>query len=168
MAKSGKTRKLWKAKRTLRENLHRQLPSIAAEYFQAGRQAMAPGTSWEAMHAFRLQTKRFRYTLETFRDAYGPALDVRIELLKKLQTFLGDINDCVVTSEMLVPIAGMEAVREDLARRAESKTGRLRAFWTAVFDAPGQGALWTRYLGRFACRVRRQPRTRRLPAPAQA
>lgn len=157
MGKKKKTKKRWKAKRTLQENLHRRLPALAEAYFEAGREAMAPGTSWEAMHAFRLQTKRFRYTLEMFREAYGPAMDRRIEALKKVQTLLGDINDCIVTSGMLTDRDGMESVREKLALRAEEKTGKLRSHWQKGFDAPGQSALWTKYLGHYACRSRKQP-----------
>ena len=51
------------------------------------------------MHKFRLRTKRFRYTLEMFKDLYGPGMLKRIESLKQVQTYLGDINDCIVTSE---------------------------------------------------------------------
>ena len=164
---SKKKKKSWKAKRSLQENLHRQLPTVATEYFHEGRIALAPGATWDVMHTFRLHTKRFRYTLELFREAYGPALDRRVELLKKLQTFLGDMNDCIVTSSMLVTVPGMEAVRESLSRKAELKADKLRAFWANVFDAPGQERLWAGYLGRYACRPPRQPRTRRLTAPEE-
>jgi CHAD domain-containing protein len=158
--------KIWKPDRTLKDNLQRHLPAAAAEYFDAGRSAMAPLTTWEDMHAFRLQTKRFRYTLEVFRDAYGPAQETRIDSLRKLQTFLGDINDCVVTSSMLADAPGTEAAREALARKANAKTEKLRKFWGSQFDAPRQLELWTAYLARYACRPKRPPRSRRLSAPA--
>src|SRR5688572_5291063 len=127
---------------------------------------MTPETSWEEMHTFRLQTKRFRYTLEVFSDAYGPALESRIASLRKLQTLLGDINDCVVTSSLLGDDPGTEAARATLARKAAAKREKLRRFWIGAFDAPRQLTLWTAYLGRYACRPKRLPRTRRLPAPA--
>jgi CHAD domain-containing protein len=151
--------KIWKRDRTLKDNLQRYLPAAAAEYFDAGRSAMAPLTTWEDMHAFRLQTKRFRYTLEAFREAYGPALETRIDSLRKLQTFLGDINDCVVTSSMLADAPGTEAAREALARKAAAKTEKLRRFWRSKFDAPRQLALWKAYLGRYACRPKRRAQT---------
>lgn len=147
-------KKIWKNKRTLRENLQSYLPAATAEFFSAGREALAPGVSWEQMHAFRLQTKRFRYSLETFRDAYGPALERRIESLRKVQTLLGDINDCIVTSSMLENDPAMETVRGSLADRADRKTSSLRRFWKASFDAPGQCEQWQRYLAHYACRSR--------------
>jgi CHAD domain-containing protein len=160
-----RVKKIWKLDRTLKDNLQRYLPLAVTEYFDAGRLAMAPHTTWEDMHAFRLQTKRFRYTLEVFRDAYGPALETRIDSLRKVQTFLGEINDCVVTSSMLAEVPGTEGVREALARRAAAKTEKLRRFWTRTLDASRQLELWKAYLGRYACRPKRQPRTRRLAAP---
>ena len=158
-------KRLWKDKLTLRDNLRRRMPKMAKQYFEEGRQALAPGSSWEEMHEFRLRTKRFRYTLETFRDLYGPGMDLRIESLKKVQTYLGDINDCIVTSGILEPLEGMEPVRQDLARRAEEKTAKLREFWAESFDAEGAERRWTMYLVRYACRPAATPANRLLPAP---
>ena len=62
-------KKLWKDSLTLRENLQRRMPKLARQYFDEGREALAPGTDWTEMHQFRLQTKRFRYTLEIFQGA---------------------------------------------------------------------------------------------------
>ena len=159
-------KKLWKRSLTIRDNLRRRLPSMATDYFDAGRTALAPGKTWDEMHQFRLATKRFRYTLEICRPAYGPALDLRIKLLREIQTLLGDINDCVVTAGMVAADAGTEEVREKLAARAEDKTKKLRKYWAAQFDAPGERERWARYLLSYACRTVRAPRTRRLTAPA--
>ena len=120
MTKSRKKKKkLWKGKQSLGENLRRRLPELARDYFAAGRVALAPGTTWDEMHQFRLATKRFRYTLESFRDAYGLGLNARIEKLRGVQTFLGDINDLVVTSAM---IADQPEVVSALGTKAEVKT----------------------------------------------
>jgi CHAD domain-containing protein len=159
--------KQWKRKLELRDNLQRRLPVLASEYFLLGRDALAADSSWEQMHAFRLLTKRFRYTMEIFQQAYGPGLQTRIESLRSIQTQLGDINDCIVTSGMLESVAGAEAVRESLAAKAEKRTEKLRRYWTSRFDAPGECERWVRYLGVYACRPKPLPRTRRLPAPAQ-
>jgi CHAD domain-containing protein len=159
-------KKLWKRSRTVRDNLRKRLPKMAAEYFAAGRLALAPGKTWEEMHQFRLATKRFRYMLEIFRPAYGPALDSRIQSLRNLQTLLGDINDCVVTSGMMESIPATGDLKDKLAMRAEVKTRKLRAYWDTRFDAPGQQVRWTRYLLGWACRIAppRRPKTR--PAAA--
>jgi CHAD domain-containing protein len=149
-------KKIWKRKHSLAENVRLHLPEASTKYFLAGRAAMAPEVTWEAMHAFRLETKRFRYTLEVFRDAYGPMMEKRIESLRKVQTFLGDINDCVVTSSMLANAQDGEKVREALRLKAESKTATLRKFWARTFDAPGESERWRTYLARYACRTRRR------------
>jgi CHAD domain-containing protein len=146
---------LWGAKLGLgglREHLRRQLPKVTRRYFKEGREALAPGATWEAMHAFRLRTKRYRYTLETFRDFYGPGIEKRIEALRKIQTYLGDINDCIVTTTMLESIPGTEDTRAKLAERAAEKTAKLREYWAENFDKPGGELLWTRYLVTYACR----------------
>jgi CHAD domain-containing protein len=156
--------KQWKRKQNLRDNVQRRLPVLAAEYFAAGRAGLAEGTTWDQMHQFRLATKRFRYTLEIFRPAYGPGLEARLALLKSIQTHLGDINDLVVTSAMLASVAGAEGTRERLAEKAGKRTATLRKYWTTKFDAPGQYERWIRYLGVYACRPKPLPRTRRLPA----
>jgi CHAD domain-containing protein len=157
--------KHWKPKGTLRDNLKRRLPLLAEEYFTAGRTALAEDSTWEQMHRFRLLTKRFRYTLEIFQAAYGPGLATRIETLRSIQTQLGDINDCIVTSAMLESVAGSDRMREKLGGKAEKRTEKLRSFWMKRFDAPGQQEGWIRYLSTYACRRKPLPRTRRLPAP---
>jgi CHAD domain-containing protein len=155
-------KKLWKNSKTLKLNLQKQLPELTAEYFEAGRIALAAGTSWHDMHQFRLATKRFRYTLETFSAAYGPGLQARIAALKQIQTFLGDINDCIVTGNILEPFPDTADLRATLAEKADSKTRKLRSYWLREFDAAGQQQHWIRYLRGYACR--RLPS--RKPPPA--
>jgi CHAD domain-containing protein len=142
----------WKDDKPLRENLQRRLPKIAAQYFRKGRKAMRRGTSWEDMHEFRLATKRLRYTLELFRTLYGPGLERRLDELKRVQTLLGEVNDCVLTDEMLEAISGTDAIRAKLALRAKNKTNKMRRYWEETFDAPGAEQSWTRYLAVYAAR----------------
>jgi CHAD domain-containing protein len=158
-------KKLWKRSLTIRDNLRRRIPRMAADYFASGRVALAPGKTWDEMHRFRLETKRFRYMLELFRPAYGPALDSRIESLRQIQTLLGDINDCIVTSGMLAADPETNAVRDKLAGRAAARAEKLRRYWIARFDAPGERERWMRYLTQYVCRARPLPRSRRLPPP---
>ena len=157
-------KKLWKDSLDLRENLRKRMPKLAAAYFAEGREALKPGRKWEEMHAFRLRTKRFRYTLEMFREAYGPAMEGRIEALKQVQTFLGEINDAIVTSEMLSEIDGTKQIRDRLGRDADEKTAQVHEYWATVFDAPGAERRWIQYLVNFACRPVPVPRTRRISA----
>lgn len=146
-------KKLWKETLNLQGNLQRRMPKLARQYFEEGREALTPGTSWEQMHAFRLRTKRFRYTLETFRDLYGPAIESRIESLRKVQTYLGDINDCIVTSELIEGHPDAARIQKKLSHKAETLTKKLRDYWSETFDASGAEQRFTRYLVAYACRV---------------
>jgi CHAD domain-containing protein len=152
-------KKLWKNNLTLQQNVRKRLPKLARRYLEEGRDALAPGTAWKQMHKFRLHTKRFRYTLETFQELYGPGLLKRVDSLKKVQTYLGDINDCIVTSEMLKDMEGMDDVRAKLEKKADEKMDKLREFWADTFDAEGAESLWTRYLVIYACRPSRVNRS---------
>ncbi|MBC8164988.1 MAG: CHAD domain-containing protein [Bryobacteraceae bacterium] len=158
----------WKPKRTLRENLRARLPELAKEYFAAGSLALTPGTSWDEMHQFRLSTKRFRYTLEIFRPAYGPGLAQRIESLKQVQGFLGNINDCIVTANILDTLPGTDPLKAKLAAKADRITKQLRLFWAEQFAALGKLPNWRAYLMRYACQPRRATRKRIASAPAHA
>ena len=153
-------KKLWKESLKLQDNLRLQMPKLTVEYFAEGRRATSAGTTWEDMHAFRLSTKRFRYTLELFREAYGPALERRIDALKKIQDFLGDMNDAIVTSAIIE----VEAIRAQLHKQADTKATKLRKYWTETFDKAGDERRWTSYLVNYACRPATVPRTRRITA----
>ncbi len=52
-------------------------------------------------HALRIDLKRFRYTLEFFRDVLGPPAADAIEALKVLQDVLGDLQDARVAVDHL-------------------------------------------------------------------
>lgn len=160
--------KQWKGKRAVGENLRKRMPELTEDYFSAGAVALEPGKTWEEMHQFRLLTKRFRYTLEIFRPAYGRALEQRIELLRQVQSLLGDINDCVVTSAMLESLPHSEAVRSRLAAKAEKKTASLRVLWATEFGAAGKKAGWQRYLTQYACRTKTAPKNRQVPSVAKS
>jgi CHAD domain-containing protein len=154
-------KKPWKKSRSLRENLRKHMPKLVRRYFAAGNDAMTAGTSWGDMHSFRLKTKRFRYTLEVFSDLYGPAMESRIELLKNVQTYLGDINDSIVTISLLDRVEETEAIRKRLAARAEALTQELREYWKSTFAVPGAERRWRQYLVTYAAGPR-VPRTRRI------
>jgi len=66
-------------------------------YFKSGRKTFGGDATPVELHAFRLQTKRFRYTLELFRPVYGPTLERMIRSLRRIQQLLGVVNDCQAT-----------------------------------------------------------------------
>jgi CHAD domain-containing protein len=132
----------WKAKRSTGENCARVLPKLVRDYFKSGRDSLREGRTWEELHEFRLESKRFRYTLELFRPVYGSAVEERIQRLKELQKILGDINDAVASAELLKRHFQYSQIREHLQEKAKNKTQKLFDFWRETFDADGEEATW--------------------------
>ncbi len=148
---------VWNAAEAAAENAARELPKVARAYFRDGRAMCRTESSSRTLHRFRLETKRFRYTLELFRPCYGPGLDRRLALLREVQTRLGEINDCAATAEMLGKMR--PRFRAFLKHRMSAKIAELYRFWEQTVDADGQEHLWTDYLSRFARNeVRREHR----------
>ncbi len=56
-------------------------------------------------HAMRIAAKRLRYTLEIVKAPYRGGLDSMIDVIKRVQTLLGDIHDCDVWAERLLEFA---------------------------------------------------------------
>ena len=125
MPKHG--RPFWDSAKSAEENASQKLPPLARAYFRAGRALFAAKPTAGAFHKFRLETKRFRYTLELFQPCYGPGLEERLKLLRNIQDLLGEINDCATTQKLL----GSQPVRVSkfLERRMALKARALRMCW---------------------------------------
>ncbi len=133
----------WKRKAEVESNARRVLPAAARAYFAAGRRAVAHDREPAALHPFRLETKRFRYTVELFGKLYGPSMADWLAKLKPVQDALGQVNDCVTAREALKNEAVFAAF---LDRRAERKARAFRRTWKRQFDADGEEERWVRYL----------------------
>ena len=55
----------------------------------------------QSHHAMRIAAKRLRYTLEIIRPIYSGTLDATLEVIKQVQTLLGEVHDCDVWQEQL-------------------------------------------------------------------
>ena len=151
MAKRKQT--VWNETETAARNARRELPGIAADYFQHGRRLFGGEASPAALHRFRLRSKRFRYTLELFRACYGPTFEKRLQSLRQIQQFLGEINDCDATRRIVaagMPKASRLKLRIErfLEKRTQGRTDACRRYWREVFDASGQESAWRNYLAR--------------------
>jgi CHAD domain-containing protein len=133
------------------------LPKMARRYFEAGRQAVDSKHPPEQLHDFRLETKRFRYTLELFRPLYGPNLDRYLKALRGLQGALGKVSDYQAIGRVL---ASDRELKSQIERALKSKIKELRRCWRA-FDSPGQLKRWRTYLAGDHSR----PRAKRATAP---
>lgn len=146
---------MWRDNRSVRKNLQARLPGVSSEFFAAGRKAMKPKRTWDEMHEFRLATKEFRYTLELFLPVFGVELETRLEAVKKLQQFLGDISDAASVRKVLKAVDGADPLREKLAKKAESRRKALILYWNGQFDAPGELESWKAYLEADAARPKK-------------
>jgi CHAD domain-containing protein len=137
------------------ENASAELPKLARAYFAEVRKKLAANPEPAELHALRLASKRFRYTLELFRPCYAAGLEQRIKALKQLQDLLGDCNDAVASRPRIEAALGTDRaekarMRKWLAAMAERKAAEFRKHWTEEFDAPGREQWWTSYLERYA------------------
>jgi CHAD domain-containing protein len=98
---NGRAAGYWNIDENSEDNLRRILPALAKEFFDAGANAAIPAATLPNLHRFRLNSKRFRYTLELFEEFYGAEMSRAATVLKGMQDRLGAINDCAVTMNLL-------------------------------------------------------------------
>ena len=138
----------WDESLSTADNARRALAPLVGEWFARGRELAGGKGSGRAFHSFRLRTKRLRYTLEMFRQFYGPRLDECLAALRKVQTRLGELNDCAVTRKLLPDDSPQRArVEQFLERRERTLRTGFRKTWQEV-DQSGEEARWTAYLAR--------------------
>ena len=152
----------WRGSHTASANARAVLPALAEKYFQAGRKAADRKRSPRSLHRFRMETKRFRYSLELFRPVYGPTLDRYLKALHRLQDALGKVSDCQTVLEMLKG----DATRErELERSLKKHAKEFRREWRH-FDSKGRLKQWKNYLGRVPSRRVARPKSRLRAVPA--
>ena len=149
----------WDAQKDAVESAREALPVLAVDLFKAGRQAVQGTVNIKDLHEFRLQTKRFRYTLELFQPLYGPAVQGRLAALRQLQGHLGLVHDCAAVRALVkkcAPRNKQASKRKTILRYlAELEVARCKeflVFWREQFDVPGAEQRWAHYLRDYAGR----------------
>ncbi|MBL0155797.1 MAG: CHAD domain-containing protein [Bryobacterales bacterium] len=129
-----------------------ELPPLAADFFKAGRKTILKAESATRLHEFRLTAKRFRYTLELFRDFFGPVYQGRMDSVREIQSLLGKRQDYAVLAARLAPFAPIDDALQAALTESETRGLRcedeFRRYWVERFDAPGEELKWQRYLTR--------------------
>ena len=143
----------WDGSESPGDNARRCLPQLVVSYYLEGRKAAAGDASPEALHDFRLRTKRLRYTIELFRSCYGPGLRRCLDALARIQDHLGAISDCATTGQTcqaLLPPGSPdgERLRTYLDKRAAREAAAFRRYWRSGFDRPGEARRWEIYFRR--------------------
>jgi CHAD domain-containing protein/transposase-like protein len=91
--------------------------------------------SVEQLHALRIEFKKFRYTLEFFREVLGESAKTVISDVKKLQDHLGDLNDAVVATHILTDfLANWEAQQAQLPITERQNPQSIVAYLAARHD----------------------------------
>ena len=65
-------------------------------------EAILPSASINQLHALRIEFKKFRYTLEYFREILGDGINKAISELKHLQDHLGELHDADVACQLVI------------------------------------------------------------------
>ncbi|MBX3030757.1 MAG: CHAD domain-containing protein [Chloroflexi bacterium] len=73
---------------------------VAYEHLRA-RETLLAWADIPALHAVRIEAKRLRYTLESFREVLPPAVDGVIATVTALQDHLGALNDADIAAHMV-------------------------------------------------------------------
>jgi|SRR5579863_767361 len=139
---------VWDGSKGPAQNASVKLPELSKRYFRAGHALLRGTPSPEALHRFRLETKRFRYTLELFRPCYGPGLDRRLAMIRKIQDYLGEISDCRSTQKLVGK--KQERISRFLERKIFRHRRQLQKCWRSRFGKVVQQRWLTDYLARFS------------------
>jgi CHAD domain-containing protein len=140
----------------------------------------------EQHHAMRIAAKRLRYTLELARPHRSSELDVIGDMVKRLQTLLGEIHDCDVWAENLDTFArteaeqihvffgdsrrfnrlqpGLDYLRKDRKARRDQCFAELTAFWQELSDKN----VWNHMIELLKSEATAEPSSNGATAVAQA
>jgi CHAD domain-containing protein len=147
MGKTGNMK--WEPRAGPAANARRELPRMISAYFSVVREFLADDHAPRKLHQLRLASKRVRYTLELFRPCYPAGFEDRLDALKKLQDWLGEVNDAVASERLFHDaLKRQPKVRKFLQDRAADQASKFIHHWKETFDAPGREAWWTEFLSK--------------------
>lgn len=115
------------------DTFHSHLPKLARKFLAHGEAAAQPKTSAESLHAFRIEGKKFRYTVELLAPIYGAAAQEWIEKLKPVQSALGDVHDARMARQIAGRFDATPEIDAWLKTRQRKKTQEFRRLWQESF-----------------------------------
>jgi CHAD domain-containing protein len=138
----------WKVGQSSVQNAAEVLPALVSVFFAQGRALTSPPAP-EALHAFRIQLKRLRDTLELFQPCYNRRLERLLKSLQELQQTLGELNDLAATRRMLADRDFDESRRnlcDNLDARIAEKIEQFFPVWRDTFTHEDEARRWVNYL----------------------
>ena len=151
------------------ETARQILPGMLKRFIKSGNAAANEKAGAEELHAFRIASKKFRYSLEIFAPLYGPQCQNSLTKLKQIQDLLGENNDWATVERMVSRVKGTETLAAWLQIKQRKTTEEFCRYWRAEFGTPEQLKALTASMRRSRPRaaVKKKPVGRSEP-PAQA
>ena len=119
------------------------LSAMIPKFFRAGRKALDCGPGSRQLHAFRIEGKRLRYTLELFAPLLNRRIVQRIlGVLRRVQHLLGEISDCQSVRTLLVKDAS-PSMTEFLNKREHHRLAQFRRYWRGTVERREES--WQQY-----------------------
>jgi CHAD domain-containing protein len=115
-------------------DFHAHLPKLARKFLAHGEKASGAKVSAGDLHAFRIEGKKLRYTLELFEPLYGAPVREWLDTLKPLQSALGDVQDCRTARGLAQQFDASPAVIAWLKKRQRKKSREFRQLWHNSFS----------------------------------
>jgi CHAD domain-containing protein len=115
---------------------------MAKKFLSGGDKAAQKKASAEELHQYRIEAKKFRYTLEIFQPAFGAAAKEWLNRLKKVQTLLGDIHDYQMVRLLAEDLAGNAELESWLKKRQRKRMREFRKLWENEFSVAAARRQW--------------------------
>ena len=145
---AAKKKFAWKEGQSAAQNAAKVLPALARAFFAQGK-TLTPQVELEALHSFRLQSERFRDTLELFRPCYTLRLERLLKSLRDIQQILGELDELSTTRQTLIDrgfAKSQPQVLDSLEDRLAEKAEQCFALWKQTFARQGEERRWVNYL----------------------
>lgn len=95
--------------------------------------ALLPTATPSQFHQLRIQFKELRYTLGFFEAVLGPGVEI-VELTRRIQEHLGELNDAVVAVALLDQMKRHRQEAERYRARQQAEVERLTAAFLPLYD----------------------------------
>jgi CHAD domain-containing protein len=159
------------ASRTVESLANDILPGLVDRLFALGSRAARTVAHDRAqqLHQLRIATKKTRYTLEFFAPLRESAIRSRVEQLKTLQNFLGEINDLEIVRAIVVKEDEKSGLEAALAKRRDQQIEEFASHWATELAGPANEAAWKKDLTGFSEKrnaLRRRPARPESAAPS--
>jgi CHAD domain-containing protein len=124
------------------QTARQMLPALAQDFFEHGNKAAGAKASRQELHGFRIASKKFRYTLELFTPLCGPALNPKLEAMRRVQTLLGDLNDLETLREILGQYQSNQNLTAWIKKRQRKRIATFCEYWTSTFASAEERQSW--------------------------